>query len=260
MSDEKFPTIDSHCHLDYFKSVDPAQVIREAKERGVFSLITIAVSPDNLGLVLDLATKYPDVYCTQGIHPHQAKLFDQSVANTIRHNCQNAKVRAIGEIGLDYHYNHSPQDVQKEAFHQQLQLATDLSLPVVLHTREAENDTMNTLKAFPSLKGKVLVHSFTSHTEFARWALDQDFYFGFNGIITFKGAQDLRDILKFIPLDKILLETDSPFLAPVPHRGRENYPANIPLIAQAIAKIKRLPPEQIAQQTTANCCRFFSLK
>lgn len=168
---------------------------------------------------------------------------------------------AVGEIGLDYHYNNSPIDVQKKVFEKQLQLACDLDLPVVIHTREADEDTRDILKNFiPHLKRKGVLHSFTSGRALAEYALSEGFYLGFNGIITFKKAENVQEVVQITPLEQILLETDSPFLTPVPHRGKENAPYYLPFIAQKVAELKGETIEKIlpiVYQNSLNC--FYKL-
>ena len=250
--------IETHCHIDYLKNVEAEKLILDAKNFGIERMITISVSPDNINQALALALKYPEVYCTQGIHPHDARLAEKEVWELIKSNVadNHEKIVAIGEIGLDYHYNKSPHEIQKNVFEEQLQLACDLNLPCVIHTRDADDDTLTIMQNFPKLKGAVL-HSYTSGIPLAEWALSQNFYLGFNGIITFKNAENVRDVLQIVPLEQLLLETDSPFLSPIPFRGSENNPLRIPWIAQKIAEIKQESIERIASHTTQNAKKLF---
>ncbi len=250
------PIIETHVHLDYLKA-DPAAVIQEASEKGIDKLITISVEPDNLDAVIDLIDKFDCVFGTQGIHPHEAKHYTPEVEQKIRSNCKHHKIVAVGEIGLDYHYTRSPKEVQKEAFESQLQIALDLDLPVVFHTREAEDDTIAILKNFPQIKNGVF-HSYTSNEELARFAIERGLYVGFNGILTFNAAQNVRDVLKLIPLNKILLETDAPFLTPTPYRGIENAPKFIPLIARRLAKELSIEVEELLQEAYSNSLKLFN--
>ena len=207
----KFPLIETHCHLDYIKSITPDENVQRCEKIGIEKLITISVEPANLDTALDLTNLFENVYCSQGVHPHEAKDWDDSVMDKVRENTLSSqKVIAIGEIGLDFHYDSSPRDLQMSAFEAQLQMAVDLNLPVIIHTREAEEETEAILKNFAG-KVRGVAHSFTSSLKLAKYLIDSGFYLGFNGIISFKKAEEVRKALELTPLDKILLETDSPF-------------------------------------------------
>jgi len=232
-----YPIFETHCHLDYLKE-DVAAIVKRSRDVGVDKLLTISVDKNNYSKSLEISRKFENVYCTQGIHPHHAIEWDQDLAQALAHNLLEKKyVRAIGEIGLDYYYKHSPVDIQQEVFEQQLQLAQNYKLPVIVHTRDAEDDTIAILKNFQFESG-CLIHCYTSNLKLARYALDRNFLLGFNGIITFKNALNVREALEITPIANIVFETDAPFLAPVPFRGRENTPYYLPFIAKEIAKIK----------------------
>lgn len=251
--------IETHCHLDYLKQLPTLEILNKCKESGVSKVITISVDPKNLDTVIDLSNTYENVYCSQGIHPHDAKEYGPLIKEKILENIKQKKVIAIGEIGLDYHYDNSPRDIQKKAFEDQLGIARDNDLPVIIHSREAENDTIEALSKYTDLLSKKgVIHSFTSKPELAQFALNHNFYIGFNGIITFKNAQELREIVKMVPIERILLETDSPFLAPVPKRGKENAPFNLIHIAEKIAEIKEIDLQEVIQQTTENALKLFT--
>jgi len=254
--------IDSHFHLDYLKADEQNIIIQDALAEGVTHFMTISVSDTNLQTVIDLSNKYNEIYCTQGIHPHDASQYNEDVAKTIKENAnKHAKVLAIGEIGLDYHYDKSPRDIQKNAFIDQLSIATDLELPIVIHTRDAEEDTREIiLNHAKNLTKKGVFHSFTSKLELAEFALEQDYYIGFNGIITFKNAENVRKVVEITPLSRILLETDSPFLTPTPHRGKENSPKYLKHIALKIAEIKKVSFEEVVQHSTKNFKDLFDPK
>lgn len=232
--------VETHFHLDYLKAMPAPEVMATARAVGVDKFITISVEPDNLANARELAGQYDDLYCTQGVHPHDASKMTAKTLQEIEEQAKNfTKCVGIGEIGLDYHYDHSPREVQRDVFRQQLDLACRCQLPVVIHSRDAEEDTRDILREFsPRLKRKGVIHSFTSGRELAEFALGEGFYLGFNGIITFKNAVDVRSIVELAPAEQILLETDAPFLTPVPHRGQENRPCHLPLIAQKMAEIK----------------------
>ena len=250
--------IETHCHLDYLKAEPLEEILRKISEAQIAKVITIGVDPDNLDRAMELSSTYNEVYFTQGIHPHDAKSFTQTEFEKISTRATLPKMVAVGEIGLDYHYNNSPQDIQKEVFEKQLQLACDYDLPVVIHTREADEDTKSILKNFSShLKRKGVVHSFTSTKELAEFVLGEGFYLGFNGIITFKKAENVQEVVKITPIDKILFETDSPFLTPVPHRGKENAPYYLPFVANKIAELKNIDLEILKDQVLSNSFNCF---
>lgn len=250
--------IETHCHLDYLKAEPLEEIRKKISEAGINKVITIGVDPLNLDKVQELSKTYPEIYYTQGIHPHDAKEATDVEFEKIRSRGTEAKMVAVGEIGLDYHYNNSPQDIQKTVFEKQLQLACDLDLPVVIHTREADEDTRAILKNFSSkLKRKGVVHSFTSSLELAEFVLSQGFYIGFNGIITFKKAENVQEVVKITPTSRILFETDSPFLTPVPHRGKENAPYYLPFVAAKIAELKNVDLERLKTEVYQNSLNCF---
>jgi TatD DNase family protein len=253
------PIIETHCHLDYLKEGSTKDTLERCHSVGIEKVITISVSPDNLQTVLDIVDTHSHVYTTQGIHPHQANLWSPEVADTILKNLKHSKVVAIGEIGLDFYYNKSERQKQIDAFNQQMDIAIEAELPVVIHSREAENETIDVLNTKASaLKRKGVIHSFTSGPVLANSALDHGFYLGFNGIITFKNAQEVREVVKICPLDKILLETDSPFLTPIPYRGQENAPYFLPFVAEMVAEIKEVSVEEVLEVTYQNALDLFS--
>ncbi len=230
--------IDTHCHLDILEST-PEETIIEAKQAGVQRMVTIAVDEPSLDFVSSTVQEFPAVYGSVGFHPHDASKLTKSLLQKIRQLAEEQhKLIAIGEIGLDYHYMNSPAEIQQQAFRKQLQLAVELNLPVILHSREAETDTLNILQEFP-VPSLGVAHSFTSSIEMAKILVAMGWYLGINGIVTFKNAEDLREVVRWLPLEHLLLETDSPFLAPIPFRGKPNKPAHIPAIATFIAEIAR---------------------
>jgi len=249
--------IDTHCHLDILEST-PKEAIIEAKQAGVQRMVTIAVDEPSLDFVSSTVQEFPAVYGSVGFHPHDASKLTKSLLQKIRQLAEEQhKLIAIGETGLDYHYMNSPAEIQQQAFRKQLQLAVELNLPVILHSREAETDTLSILQEFP-VPSLGVAHSFTSSIEMAKILVDMGWYLGINGIVTFKNAEDLREVVRWLPLEQLLLETDSPFLAPIPFRGKPNKPAHIPAIAGFIAKLRKISLEELAQQTTANAQRLFN--
>ena len=249
--------IDTHCHLDILEST-PEESIIEAKQAGVQRMVTIAVDEPSLDFVSSTVQKFPSVYGSVGFHPHDASKLTTSLLQKIRQLAEEQHTLiAIGEIGLDYHYMNSPAEIQQQAFRKQLQLSVELNLPVILHSREAETDTLKILQEFP-VPSLGVAHSFTSSIEMAKILVDMGWSLGINGIVTFKNAEDLQEVVRWLPLEHLLLETDSPFLAPIPFRGKPNKPAHIPTIANFIAKLKKITLEELAQQTTANAERLFN--
>ena len=253
------PLIETHCHLDYLKEQDISAILEHSKTVGVETFITISVTADNMDKALSIAREYTDVYCSQGIHPHEAKTWSEEVKTKILAHTQDRQaVVAIGEIGLDFYYDKSPRHKQREVFEHQMDLACGLNLPVIIHSRDADRDSTEVLEHYASKwERKGVIHSFTSGQTFAKKALSLGFYLGFNGIITFKNAEDVRDIVRLCPLKQMLLETDAPFLTPDPYRGKENAPFYLPFVAETIAKIKGEPIETILEATRENAQQLF---
>ena len=250
--------IDTHCHLDKLDS-SPEEAVEHAKQEGVETMITISVDEESFDFVSNVVIQFKGVYGTVGLNPHEASEFNPSLEQSIRKLAQEQdKLIAIGETGLDYHYMNSSRENQQFAFRKQLQIAVELNLPVVLHSREAEADTINILKEIP-IPAHGVAHSFTSSLKMARTLLDMGWFLGINGIVTFKNAEDLRELVRLIPMDRLLLETDSPFLAPVPFRGKPNKPAHIPVIASFIAELRKIPIEHLAEKTSENAHELFKI-
>lgn len=252
------PIIETHCHLDYLDPDGLRDELAAARAVGIERIITIAVSPDNLRRVRDLADSQDRVFCTQGIHPHEAQGFDNAVAQEIRSGAQHPRVVAIGEIGLDYFYDHAERSVQRDAFARQLELAAELNLPVVIHSRDADDDMQAMLaEHLPSLARRGVIHSFSSGLTLAEFALDAGFQLGFNGMVTFSKAENVRDAVRLAPVEQIILETDAPYLTPVPYRGQTNGPRFLPFVAEKIAEIKAMPVETLLARCYANSEALF---
>lgn len=249
--------IDIHTHLDRLEG-GPELALKLAQENNVKRLITIGTEPEDLPIVLELAQKYyPAVYCTIGVHPHEGVKYTNEVGQFLRENALRKEVVAIGEIGLDYYYNQSPQAEQIHAFREQLKIAEEVGLPVEIHTRDAEDDTIKILKEF---EGKVngVIHCFTGTEWLAREALALGYNISISGVVTFKNADSLRAIVRdVVPLDRLHVETDAPFLAPVPMRGRTNTSAYIVHTAKIVAELKGVTIEDLAKVTQANAARMF---
>ena len=259
--------IDSHAHLDYNYDYSIEELIEEAKSVGVDYIISIAAEPPSLDKVKEFSSLYDNVFCTSGLHPHESDSFDEKIFAHIKKNAQNPKCVAIGEIGLDYYYKHSKEETQIDAFRKQLGLALECGKPVVIHMREAENDTLKELgnyaetwsKKYPH-RAPGVIHCFTGTKNFAEKALALGFYISFSGIITFKNADPLRKIVQHVvPLEKILVETDSPYLSPAPFRGKKNHPKQTRIVAEKVAELKALPIEEIAKTTKRNTIELFKL-
>ena len=254
----KTPIIETHCHLDYLDQADLEITLAKSRQVGIERIITIAVSAGNLEGVMKLATSSANIWGTQGIHPHEAESYTPEVDAIIRRNAGHAKILAVGEIGLDYYYDHADRAVQRSVFEQQLQTAIELDLPVVIHTREADNDTRDILKnCSTSLNRKGVIHSFTSSLALAEFCLAEGFMLGFNGITTFKSADNVRQVVAATPMTQLLLETDAPYLTPVPYRGRPNAPYYLPFIAETLAAIKEVDVEVLLQQAYRNSLDVF---
>jgi len=248
--------IDTHCHIDKLQiSID--ELLGSAKKAEVSTMITIGTEREDWPKVLSLSEAHaPFIYGTLGMHPHSAQSFDDQSEAFLIKNLPSKNIVAVGEIGLDYYYDNSPKKTQKEVFDKQLDLAKQLKLPVEIHTRSAEEDTLFFLKKYKS-QVRGLLHCFTSSYDLAKKALDCGFNISFSGILTFKKAEDLRETCKKLPLDRIHIETDSPFLAPVPYRGKENRPFYVPLVAECVAKIHQIDLQTLSHQLKANSYDLF---
>lgn len=249
--------IDVHTHLNMLE-ISVEEALEAATQNQVQRLITIGTCPDDLPTVLALGKQYfPQVSCTLGIHPHEAELYSAQMDAYIRQHATEPYVVAIGETGLDYHYNQAPHDVQIAAFRAQLQIAKDLNLPVEIHTRDAESDTALILKDFSGTK-RGLLHCFTGTWEMAKAGLDCGYDISISGVSTFKNAGDLREVIRQVPIDRLHVETDAPFLAPVPHRGRKNQPAFVIHTAQLVAELKGVSLEELSRQLQLNAQSLFT--
>lgn len=248
--------IDVHTHLNMLE-ISPEEALDSAASQKVDRVITIGTCPDDLPVVLELARKHaPRVACTLGVHPHEAELYTPEVERFIRENAPSPEVVAIGETGLDYYYDNAPREKQQEVFRAQMELAAELNLPVEIHTRDAEPDTMRILDEY---RGRVrgLLHCFTGTWEMAKNGLDNGYYVSISGVVTFKNAEALREVVRRVPLDRLHVETDAPFLAPVPHRGKKNQPAFITHTAELVAQLKGVSVETLAAQLQENARTLF---
>lgn len=253
--------IDSHAHLDDRRfDKDRDKLIKRLKEDDVD--IVINPGADFLSSVksVKMSEDYDNVYAAVGIHPHDAKSMDDETINVLRDLAKKGKVVAIGEIGLDYHYDNSPRDIQKKRFREQIKLAKELNLPIIVHDRDAHKDTFDIIS--DEFDGKLtgVIHSFSSSVEMAKKYIDMGFYISFSGPITFKKAKQPKEVAKEIPVDHILIETDSPYLTPEPHRGKRNEPLNVRYVAGMIAELKGISFEEVAKKTAENTKKLFNIK
>jgi len=251
--------IDTHTHLDFSQfDADRDDVIRRALEVDVKQMLTIGVDvPTSLNAVR-LAEKYDSVYAAVGIHPHDAETATEEAVAEIEKNLSHKKVVAVGEIGLDYYRDYSPHDVQKEVFRRLLRIAKEHNKPVIVHTREAWGDVMAILEDewSPGMRG--VMHCFSGDATRAAELIEMGFYISFTGVVTFKNST-AADVLADVPIERLLLETDCPYMAPVPHRGKRNEPAYVRFIAQKAAQVKNISVETVAEVTTENAAALFDL-
>jgi TatD DNase family protein len=252
--------IDSHCHLNYEGLVDrQAEVLDNARQRGVSGFLNISTRQREWTDIIAVAEREPDVWASVGVHPHEADSHPDLGAAALVEAADRPRVIAIGECGLDYYYDKSDRAAQRERFQAHVDAARQTGLPLVVHTREAEGDTAEILGAAVKEGGVTgVLHCFTGSAELARKALDLGFYISLSGIVTFKNATDLQHTARKLPLDRLLVETDSPFLAPVPHRGKKCEPAFVADTASFVAELRGEDPEELAEATTANFFKLFN--
>ncbi len=252
--------VDSHAHLQWASfDADREAVIRRARAAGVKSIVNIGFDVDGSRRAVGFAEGYAGLYATVGVHPHNASQFNDAVVEELRRLAAHAKVVAIGEIGLDYYRNRSPRDAQRRAFEAQLGLAAEVGLPVVVHDREAHGEVLEVLSRFSGRIAGVM-HCFSGSREMAEQCLSSGFYVSFAGPVTFPNARRLQAIARWVDVDKLLLETDSPWLAPQAKRGQRNEPAYLPFIAEKIATLKGISLEEVAEATTRNAQAIFRLE
>ena len=251
--------IDSHCHLDHsplFEDID--NVIKRSKEIGIEKLLTICTTLESFKKIKILVNKDEIIYGTYGIHPHEAKNDKVNSDIIIKEVKNNNKIIGIGETGLDFYYNHSDKADQITSFEEHIKASIELNIPLIVHSRNAEEDTLEVFSKYKNKNLKILMHCFTGSKEFADNLLSLGAYFSASGIITFKNSLELQETFKSIPLNKLLIETDSPYLAPVPNRGKENEPSFVKYIAQKLADIKNISNLDIIKNTTLNFNNLFN--
>jgi len=257
--------VDSHAHIDGAEfDADRDEVVERAREAGVVAILNVGTGDPHGGELeraVEVAGRYEGVYASVGVHPHDARLFDERAAGRVRELARaSERVIAWGEIGLDYHYDNSPREVQREVFARQLRMARELNLPVIIHSREADDETVEILRAeWQGASRGGIMHCFGGGYEMAASVLELGFMISFAGNVTFKKAEALREVARCIPLERMLVETDCPFLTPVPFRGRRNEPARVVETARCLAELRGVEPEEFGRVTTGNFLRFFNL-
>ena len=253
--------IDSHCHLDHEPMFsDLKNVLTRSKESGVEKILSICTTKDSFHKIIEIIKIDPIIYGTYGIHPHEANTDLVTKEEIIKNVSSNKKIIAIGESGLDFYYNHSSKEKQISSFKSHIEAAINLNVPIIVHSRNAEKETFDILNEYKKSKPKILMHCFTGSTEFANKLLTLDSYFSASGIITFKNSTDLQETFRLIPNDKLLIETDSPYLSPVPLRGKKNEPSYIKHTLMKLADIKNISVDNIDKITSQNFNTLFNLK
>lgn len=253
--------IDTHAHLDgeAFQE-DQAEVIARARENGVSTIINIGFNKETIPTTIALAEKYDFIYAAVGWHPQDAKDMTDADFDHLRELCAHPKVVAIGEIGLDYYWDTSPKDIQHTVFRRQIRLARELGKPIIIHNRDAHDDVVRILREENAAEVGGIMHCYSGSWEIAKMCLAMNFYISFGGPVTFKNAKQPKEVLKQVPLDRLLIETDSPYLCPDPFRGKRNESAYVKYVAEAAAALKEMPVEELAAITSTNAKRVFGLK
>ncbi len=252
---------DSHAHLDSEKfDGERDKIVENAKQAGLkFILNPAADFKTSLGAI-EVANKYDMVYAAVGVHPHDADTLDDKMIDDLRELAKHPKVMAIGEIGLDYYYDNSPRELQKQAFIKQIRLAKELKLPIIIHDRDSHEDVFNILKAENPFDTGVVLHCYSSSAELAKEYIKLGAYISIAGPLTFKNNKKTPEVVKEVPLDRLFIETDSPYLTPTPFRGKRNEPAYVRYVAEKIAEIKGVSFDEVARTTRENACKFFGIE
>lgn len=250
--------IDTHSHINMIESLDVEQVLENAKNNNIEKIIIPGASAQDFDVIMQLIEKYDNVYGMLGIHPSEAKSWNDELIEKIKKYAQNSKIVAIGEIGLDYYWDKSFNDLQKEIFIKQIKLANELNLPIDIHDREAHKDTFDIVQEY-NKTSKVVMHCFSGSVEFAKECIKAGYYLGIGGVVTFKNAKKMKEVVEAIPLEYIILETDAPYLTPTPYRGTENQPAYVKYVAEEIAALKNISLDKVTEVTTSNAECIFKL-
>lgn len=251
---------ESHAHYDdEVFDKDREELLRSLREHGIEYVINVGASLAGCKNTLRLTEEYPFLYGAMGVHPGETGELDEESFAWLKEQCAADKVVAVGEIGLDYHWEEPEVSVQKQWFERQLELAREVDLPVIIHSRDAAKDTLDIMRAHRAGEMRGVIHCFSYTKEIAREYLQMGFYFGIGGVVTFKNAKKLKEAVQYIPMDRILLETDSPYLAPEPHRGQRNSSLNLPYVAEEIAALKEISREEVEEITSDNAKRLFRI-
>ena len=256
MTHEAGTIVDSHCHLDYAPLEARAGIVSRARAVGVGTMLTICTKLSEFAAVREIAASDPNIWCSVGVHPHEAAAEVDAGTERIVALTADPKVIGIGETGLDFYYDHSPRDRQATSFRAHAAAARETGLPLIVHTRDADPETVQILREEQPLTG--VIHCFSTGRELAEAALGMGFFISISGIVTFKNAATLREIVRDLPLDRLLIETDAPYLAPIPMRGKTNEPSFIVHTAAMVASLKAVPVEELARRTSDNFFRLFT--
>lgn len=251
---------ESHAHYDDEAfDEDREELLASLQKCGIGTVINVGASLESCRITLQLMEKYPYIYGAMGVHPSETAELDENSFAWLREQCSRDKVVAVGEIGLDYYWKEPEVSIQKRWFERQLELAREVQLPVIIHSREAAKDTLDMMQALHAEEIGGVVHCYSYTKEMAREYLNMDFYFGIGGVITFKNSKKLKEAVKYIPMEKILLETDSPYLAPEPNRGKRNSSLNLPYVAEMVAELKGVSYKEVVEATRKNAEKLFSI-
>lgn len=252
--------IDTHTHIDMENFADRFdEVMQTAKDYGVEKVVIPGVEPSGFDRIIKLCEEYPDVYGAVGVHPEELNSYNEEAENKIKELLKHKKIIAVGEIGLDYYWDKSQVKKQKEIFERQILIAKQAQKPILVHDREAHLDSFEILKKTNAAETGVVMHCFSGSPEFAQQCINEGFYIAIGGVVTFKNAKKVKEVAKTVPLDKLLLETDAPYMTPVPFRGKENQPAYVKFVAEEIAKLRGVSFEEIAEATTTNAKKLLKI-
>jgi TatD DNase family protein len=259
VAEQAFALVDSHCHIDVPRfDADREAVVSRAREAGLVEMLVVGGVDEEAGhhRALQVAASF-GLPATAGLHPHEARLGNEIVYEELRALAREGRIVAIGEVGLDFHYDHSPREAQREAFRRQIRLAREVALPVVVHTREADAETVEILEQEGAAEAGGVIHCFTGGLELARRALDMGFLISFSGVVTFPRAEVIQQVAREVPEDRLLVETDAPYLAPPPHRGKRNEPAFVVEVARKVAELRGTTAEAVGRLACRNYARLF---
>ncbi len=244
---------ESHAHYDDTAfDTDRQELLNQCQAQGIETIVNVSASLNSVKSTLALAEKYPFLYAAVGIHPDEVGELNEAAFTWLREQCRHPKAVAVGEIGLDYYWDKEKHELQKYWFQRQMELAKDLKLPIIVHSRDAAADTLEAVRAAHSPKLRGVIHCFSYGPELAREYLDMGYYIGIGGVVTFKNAKKLKEVVKIVPMERILLETDCPYLAPEPNRGKRNSSLNLPYVAEAIGQLKGIDTEEVIRITNEN--------